>query len=100
VKCTGVTYQAGHGPRRQSYQRRTPLVSAIPALEYQTLPDYYHWWNAERGKPTPRWSFFDVNSDAWKYDTATNAYYLHYFSRKQPDLNWENPRFARKYTTS
>jgi len=30
--------------------------------------NYYHWWNAERGKPTPRWSFFDVNSDAWKYD--------------------------------
>jgi oligo-1,6-glucosidase len=54
--------------------------------------DYYHWWNAERGKPTPRWSFFDVNSDAWKYDSLTRAYYLHYFSRKQPDLNWENPQ--------
>ena len=53
--------------------------------------NYYHWWNAERGTPTPRWSFFDVNSNAWKFDTATNAYYLHYFSRKQPDLNWENP---------
>ena len=25
-------------------------------------------------------------------DSVTNAYYLHYFSRKQPDLNWENPR--------
>jgi len=58
--------------------------------------DYYHWWNAERGKPTPRWSFFDVNSDAWKYDTATNAYYLHYFSRKQPDLNWENPQVRQE----
>ncbi len=53
--------------------------------------NYYHWWNAERGKPTPRWSFFDVNSDAWRFDSLTNAYYLHYFSRKQPDLNWENP---------
>jgi len=58
--------------------------------------DYYHWWNAERGKPTPRWSFFDVNSDAWKYDTTTQAYYLHYFSRKQPDLNWENPTVRRE----
>ena len=58
--------------------------------------NYYHWWDAERGKPTPRWSFFDVNSDAWKYDTATNAYYLHYFSRKQPDLNWENPTVRRE----
>jgi oligo-1,6-glucosidase len=52
---------------------------------------YYHWWPAERGKPSPRVSFFDVNGDAWKYDTLTNAYYLHYFSVKQPDLNWENP---------
>jgi oligo-1,6-glucosidase len=58
--------------------------------------NYYHWWNAERGKPTPRWSFFDVNSDAWKYDSLTKAYYLHYFSRKQPDLNWENPTVRRE----
>ena len=58
--------------------------------------NYYHWWNAERGHPTPRWSFFDVNSDAWKYDTTTQAYYLHYFSRKQPDLNWENPTVRRE----
>lgn len=54
--------------------------------------NYYHWWPAEKGKPAPRFSFFDVDGSAWKYDSATNAYYLHYFSRKQPDLNWENPK--------
>ncbi|MCW3090328.1 MAG: alpha-glucosidase [Ferruginibacter sp.] len=54
--------------------------------------DYYHWWNAENGKPPYRYSLFDVNGDAWMYDSLTNAYYLHYFSRKQPDLNWENPK--------
>ena len=58
--------------------------------------DYYHWWNAEKGKPTPRFSFFDVNGDAWKYDTLTNAYYLHYFSQQQPDLNWENPKLRQE----
>lgn len=58
--------------------------------------DYYHWWNAERGKPTPRYSLFDVNHDAWRYDSLTNAYYLHYFSRKQPDLNWENPKLREE----
>lgn len=58
--------------------------------------DYYHWWPAEKGKPAHRWSFFDVNADAWLYDTATNAYYLHYFSRKQPDLNWENPKVRKE----
>lgn len=54
--------------------------------------NYYHWWPAEKGKPPYRWSFFDVNSDAWKYDAQTDSYYLHYFSQKQPDLNWENPK--------
>ena len=54
--------------------------------------EYYHWWPAEKGKPAYRWSHFDENSDAWAYDSLTNAYYLHYFSRKQPDLNWENPK--------
>ncbi len=58
--------------------------------------DYYHWWDAERGTPPKRWSFFDVNGDAWAYDETTNSYYLHYFSRKQPDLNWENPRLREE----
>jgi oligo-1,6-glucosidase len=58
--------------------------------------DYYHWWNAERGKPPYRYSLFDINHDAWKYDSLTNAYYLHYFSRKQPDLNWENPKLRQE----
>ena len=54
--------------------------------------NYYHWWPAEKGKPPYRYSLFDVNGDAWMYDSLTHAYYLHYFSRKQPDLNWENPK--------
>ena len=58
--------------------------------------DYYHWWPAEKGKPNHRWSFFDENSDAWKYDKQTDSYYLHYFSQKQPDLNWENPKVRQE----
>lgn len=58
--------------------------------------DYYHWWPAEKGKPADRYSFFDVNGSAWKYDSLTNAYYLHYFSQKQPDLNWENPKLRQE----
>ena len=61
-----------------------------------TYRNYYHWWDAERGKPAYRYSLFDVNHDAWKYDSLTNAYYLHYFSRKQPDLNWENPKLRQE----
>ena len=58
--------------------------------------DYYHWWPAEKGKPNYRYSLFDANGDAWKYDSVTNAYYLHYFSQKQPDLNWENPKVRQE----
>lgn len=58
--------------------------------------NYYHWWNAERGKPNYRFSLFDINHDAWMYDSVSNAYYLHYFSRKQPDLNWENPKLRQE----
>ncbi|MBK6976651.1 MAG: alpha-glucosidase [Cytophagaceae bacterium] len=58
--------------------------------------DYYHWWPAEKGKPPYRYSLFDLNHDAWKYDATTDSYYLHYFSVKQPDLNWENPKLRQE----
>jgi oligo-1,6-glucosidase len=57
---------------------------------------YYHWWPAEEGAPPKRWSYFDEDANAWRYDPTTRAYYLHYFSRKQPDLNWENPRVRQE----
>ncbi|MBF2708849.1 glycoside hydrolase family 13 protein [Flavobacterium soyangense] len=58
--------------------------------------NYYYWWPAEKGKPPYRWSWFDVNSNAWKYDAMTDSYYLHYFSEKQPDLNWNNPELRKE----
>ncbi len=58
--------------------------------------NYYHWWPAEKGTPPKRYSLFDENADAWRYNKATNSYYLHYFSRKQPDLNWENPTLRQE----
>ena len=53
--------------------------------------DYYHWWPAEKGTPPFRDSIFDPEG-AWQFDEKTNAYYLHYFAKEQPDLNWENPK--------
>ena len=58
--------------------------------------DFYHWWPAEKGTPPQRWSIFDEDANAWAYDPVTDAYYLHYFSKKQPDLNWENPQLRRE----
>ncbi len=53
--------------------------------------NYYIWWPAENGKPVNRRGFFDPACEAWRYNTATDSWYLHYFSPHQPDLNWDNP---------
>ena len=58
--------------------------------------NYYHWWPAEKGKPPFRFSHFDPSGQAWTYNKATDSYYLHYFSSKMPDLNWENPQVRKE----
>lgn len=59
----------------------------------------WYWWRPPRegmdagapgAEPTNWQSFF--SGPAWELDEATDEYYLHLFSRKQPDLNWENPQ--------
>jgi len=54
--------------------------------------DWYIWKNGkEDGTPPNNWrSIF--GGSCWEYDEQTNQYYLHVFSKKQPDLNWENPQ--------
>ncbi len=52
--------------------------------------DFYIWCPARDGHEPNNWrSFF--SGSAWQYDELTGEYYLHLFSKKQPDLNWENP---------
>ena len=57
--------------------------------------NYFHWWPAENGKPPFRPGSFEVDGSGWRFDSLTNSYYLHYFSYKQPDLNWENPNLRK-----
>ncbi|NLF63527.1 MAG: alpha-glucosidase [Chloroflexi bacterium] len=53
--------------------------------------DFYIWRPGKDGREPNNWrSYF--SGPAWEYDEATGEYYLHLFSKKQPDLNWENPR--------
>jgi oligo-1,6-glucosidase len=61
--------------------------------------DYFHWWPAEKGKPAFRPGSFEVDGSGWRYDKTTDSYYLHYFSYKQPDLNWENPKVRQEIYT-
>ncbi len=53
--------------------------------------DYYIWRDG-KGENTPNnWGSF-FSGSAWEYDETTEQYYLHLFSKKQPDLNWENDK--------
>ena len=52
--------------------------------------DFYIW----RDKPNELVSIF--SGSAWEYDETSGQYYLHFFSKKQPDLNWENPQLRQK----
>ena len=53
--------------------------------------DYYIWKDADKDENPPnRWKSA-FGGSAWEWDEKTGQYYLHLFSRKQPDLNWDNP---------
>ena len=53
--------------------------------------DYYIWKPGKDGHEPNNWGA-SFGGSAWKYDPQTDMYYLHLFSPKQPDLNWENPK--------
>lgn len=57
--------------------------------------DYYIWRNGKDGRPPNNWSSF-FSGSAWQYDKNTDMYYLHLFSKKQPDLNWENSEVRKE----
>lgn len=51
--------------------------------------DYYIWREGKDGAEPNNWGSC-FSGSAWKYDETTDMYFLHLFSKKQPDLNWEN----------
>jgi oligo-1,6-glucosidase len=75
-------------------------------LESRSGPDSpkrdWYWWRPPRpgmaggtpgAEPTNWESFF--SGSTWEYDDASGEYFLHLFSRRMPDLNWENPEVRR-----
>jgi oligo-1,6-glucosidase len=56
--------------------------------------NYYIWRPAKDGKVPNNWESF-FSGSTWEYDETTDEYYLHLFSKKQPDLNWENPEIVK-----
>lgn len=57
--------------------------------------DYYIWRPGKDGKEPNNWEA-NFSGSAWEYDETTDEYFLHLFSKKQPDLNWENPKLRRE----
>ena len=59
----------------------------------------YYFWRKGRGKdgkkPPNNWSS-RFSGSAWEYDETTGEFYLHLFSKKQPDLNWDNPKVRQE----
>ena len=53
--------------------------------------DYYIWRDPRDGKEPNNWESW-FSGPAWEFDEATGMYYLHCFTKKQPDLNWDNPK--------
>ncbi|QHE62229.1 alpha,alpha-phosphotrehalase [Rossellomorea vietnamensis] len=51
--------------------------------------DWYIWRDGVKGKEPNNWESI-FGGSAWQYDEETDQYFLHVFSTKQPDLNWEN----------
>ncbi|MGF6950069.1 oligo-1,6-glucosidase [Neobacillus sp. B4I6] len=57
--------------------------------------DYYIWRPGKDGTEPNNWTSF-FSGSAWQYDEATEEYFLHLFSKKQPDLNWDNPTLRKE----
>ncbi|MEJ8302929.1 alpha,alpha-phosphotrehalase [Saccharibacillus sacchari] len=54
--------------------------------------DYYIWRKGEKdGQPPNNWTSY-LGGSAWTYDEGSDEYYLHLYNKKQPDLNWDNPK--------
>lgn len=57
--------------------------------------DYYIWKDPVNGKEPNNWGAC-FGGSVWEFDEHTGMYYLHLFSKKQPDLNWENEEVRHK----
>ena len=58
--------------------------------------DYYIWRKGKDAQTPPNNWGSCFGGSAWQYDETTGMYYLHLFSRKQPDLNWDNQKVRQE----
>ena len=58
--------------------------------------DFYVWRDAQENGDLPNDLQSIFSGSAWEWDEVARQYYLHFFSKKQPDLNWENAKLRQK----
>ena len=83
--------QVGHGSGGQSHLGRAPWFVESRKSTDNPYRDYHIWRPGKEGREPNNWESY-FSGSAWQHDAATDEYYLHLFSKKQPDLNWENPK--------
>lgn len=57
--------------------------------------DYYIWRKGKIGGPPNNWESY-FSGSVWEYDETTDEYYLHLYTKQQPDLNWENDKVIQE----
>ena len=57
--------------------------------------DYYIWRGNDQNQFPNNWQSV-FNGSVWNWNEATQEYYLHLYTNKQPDLNWENPKVRQE----
>jgi len=72
-----------------------PWFQAARTAKDNPYRDYYIWRPPVNGQTPNDWRAFFAGS-AWELDETTGEYYLHLFTKEQPDLNWENPKLRHE----
>lgn len=89
AKARGIKLLLDLVPNHSSDEH--PWFKASRASKDSPYRDYYFWRPPRDGREPNNWrSYF--SGPAWDLDPATGEYYLHLFAKKQPDLNWDNPK--------
>lgn len=55
--------------------------------------DYYFWREGKNGLFPNNWESY-FSGSVWEYDKQTDEFYMHLYSKHQPDLNWDNPEMV------
>lgn len=72
-----------------------PWFMESRSSKYNDKRDWYIWRDGKDGKEPNNWESI-FSGSAWEYDEKTEQYFMHIFSRKQPDLNWENKEMRQE----